>query len=625
MADVILLAGNPNAGKSTLFNRLTHGHARVGNWHGVTVDALAGKTEIGGRETVLVDLPGIYDVGGQSMEEKFACRYIRERPSAALLFVAEYATLPRALGLVYALAKERRCLLVLTKRRRFFREGGRIDLAALSLALGIPAIDAQDKNLKEILAETVNGASMSARECDISAFYTPPRAGLSRADALILNPFFGLPLFLFLIGLAFFLTFARGVFGDVMKRGIERLFSEVLAGYARRIPSPVARSLVADGILKSLGSVLSFLPQIMLLHLFLVLLEESGLISRLAYLSDGFFSRLGLSGRAVFSLLMGFGCTAAAIISTRGLDDKRMQRRVIRLLPYLSCSAKLPVYLVLSASFFPDPFAAAALLYLLGAGIAVLLAFLTRGERRPLVMELAPLQIPQPFFVLKSLLFQAKQFIIKVATVILAFLLFSWLLSSFDLSFRLAEPENSILAHVCGKLGFLFAPAGMNDWRVTYAALSGLVAKENVAAALAMFYGGFPYGAASAFAFSVFILTCSPCVSAIAASGREIGRLAALGDALLQTASALIFCYLTYALCRGGWVYVLPALAPVAALAILGKSLEKIHRHNRNRPQRVHRRRLRAGVALSSRPSEKAGGTRQRRQDGGERPLESGR
>ena len=623
---MMLFVGNPNAGKSTLFNRLARAHAHVGNYHGVTVDALEKETILGGKKVVFVDLPGIYTAAGNSLEEKFALRYIEEHSSAALVFVAECGRIERTLPLISALSRGgRRCALVLTKNERFEREGGKADAPALAAALGIPVLFAGEKTIAQSLSGILGQRPVEVPAVDISALIRPAREGLVRADKFLLNGFIGIPLFMGLLLLAFFLTFAKGLLGDQMKEGIEWLFNDYLGGMSEGIPSGIVRSLVKDGILKSLGSVLCFLPQIALLHLFLILLEESGLLSRLAILTDGAFSKIGLSGRAVFSLLMGFGCTAAAVTTTRGLDDKAMQRRVILCLPYIACSAKLPVFLALSASFFANPFAAVVVLYVLGVAISCLVALFFKKKSPPFVAELAPLQLPRPLFVIKSLLFQIKQFIMKVATVILAFFLLSWLLSSFDFSFRLCGAEESMLATVCGGLKWLFAPVGMGDWRIAYAALSGLVAKENVAGAIAMLYGTFPYSGASAFAFAVFILTCSPCVSAIAATAREVGKGRALLYAAVQTVSALLFCYAVYFCLVGGAVYVALVMASLLGIFLLGKNREKVSRTGKKLAQRIHRRGVRTGVDAPARPLKAQGRARQRQKGGRKRRAVLGR
>ena len=592
----LLLAGNPNAGKSTLFNLLTGGHAKVGNWHGVTVGALEKRVKLKSGEVTVCDLPGIYAEDALSMEEKLAVDYIAREKGAPMLFVSECNSLDRSLPLFFSLAAERKAMLVLTKRKRFLREGGYLDAEALSSELRVPVIYAEQFNRKKLRGRVDDFLSSPQKNISVrekfelnEKMFRPARAGLSRADKLLTSGWFCFPFFVFLLLASFFLTFYPNLLGDLMKNALESLFTEKLSGYADRIASPVLKSFVQDGILSSVGGVLGFLPQIALLYFLLILLEESGLLSRLAYLTDGAFSKVGLNGRAIFSLLMGFGCTAAAITTTRGLDDKRMQRRVILCLPYISCSAKLPVYLALSASFFENPFVAVVLLYSLGVFLALFVSlFLKENKRDPFVLELAPLQIPRPLFVVKSLLFQIKQFIIKVATVILAFFLFSWTLSSFDFSFTFCGTEESMLATLCGAFKYLFAPIGMNDWRVAYAAFSGLIAKENVAGALAMFFGEFPFGARSAFAFAVFMLATSPCVSAIAASAREVGKLRAVLYAVVQTGSALLLSYATYFALSFGTAcfFILPALA---AFGIAGKlTFENIRRKRKNKSRKFH-------------------------------------
>ena len=592
----LYLVGNPNAGKSTLFNCLTGGHAKVGNWHGVTVGALAGEMKEGERRIRVFDLPGIYSTDSMSMEEGFTRDFLLSHPDGAVVFVSECASLERSLPFLLSLAKEgRKIALVLTKERMFRKEGGEIRTDALSERLHIPVYSADGQSkaaLKKRLFRFLELPSATpADDVSLEGIYRAGENKLSRIDSLLCNQFFCIPAFFLLFLAVFYVTFAPGWAGDIMKQAVDRFFSETLSGMTEAISSPVLRSFVQQGLLASLGSVLCFLPQIALLFAALILLEESGLMSRLAVAADGIFAKVGLNGRAVFSLLMGFGCTAAAILTTRGLDDKKIQRRVILCLPYISCSAKLPVYLALSAGFFSNPFAAVVLLYAMGAGISFVVALLLKGKEEPaFILEVAPLQIPRPLFVLKSLLFQIKQFIIKTATIILAFFLVSWLLSFFNFRFEFTDVEGSMLASFCGGLKFLFAPIGCGDWKMAYAALSGLVAKENIAGMLAVFYGEFPFGAASAFAFAAFVLTCSPCVSAISAAAREVGMRRALLYALVQTGSALIFSYLVYFALCGGAIYLFCALALIAAISLLGKKqVETVRRRGKHNIKRVHR------------------------------------
>lgn len=596
----LLLIGNPNAGKSTLYNALTGGHARVGNWHGVTVSALEGEAMLSGNRVRIADLPGVYSADGLSMEERAACAYLEACPEGVVCLVTECAALPRSLALLSALAKGRRAILVLTKKRQFVRQGGKLEEHELERCLGIPVVSAEGvppRELCERVGEALlragrpRGASEEGRSLP-KEVYTRAPMRLTKFDRFLLHPAAACAVFALLLAAAFFLTFSPVGPGGLLKGLIEALIAQIKEAFQTHIPSPVLCSFVGEGLVGSVGGVLCFLPQIGMLFFFLSLLEESGLLSRLAFFTDGTLSRVGLSGRAVFSLLMGFGCTAAAILSTRGLDDKRMQRRVILCLPYLSCSAKLPVYLTLASSFFQDPFLAALLLYVLGAGLSFAVLLFLGGEKgAPFVLEFAPLRLPEAKTVAKALCFQLKQFIIKLGTVILAFFIASWLLSSFDFAFRFVPVEESMLAHLCGGLKWLFAPVGMEDWRIAYAALSGLVAKENVAASLELFFPAFPHGARSAFALAVFVLASSPCVSAVAAAAREVGIKLALLYAVAETAGALLLCYLVYFLTGLGASAVLPLIAAVILIFSFGRTFRAgIHRQRGNFAQKLHRR-----------------------------------
>lgn len=596
----LLLIGNPNAGKSTLYNALTGGHARVGNWHGVTVSALEGEAMLSGNRVRIADLPGVYSADGLSMEERAACAYLEACPEGVVCLVTECAALPRSLALLSALAKGRRAILVLTKKRQFVRQGGKLEEHELERCLGIPVVSAEGvppRELCERVGEALlragrpRGASEEGRSLP-KEVYTRAPMRLTKFDRFLLHPAAACAVFALLLAAAFFLTFSPVGPGGLLKGLIEALIAQIKEAFQTHIPSPVLCSFVGEGLVGSVGGVLCFLPQIGMLFFFLSLLEESGLLSRLAFFTDGTLSRVGLSGRAVFSLLMGFGCTAAAILSTRGLDDKRMQRRVILCLPYLSCSAKLPVYLTLASSFFQDQFLAALLLYVLGAGLSFAVLLFMGGEKgAPFVLEFAPLRLPEAKTVAKALCFQLKQFIIKLGTVILAFFIASWLLSSFDFAFRFVPVEESMLAHLCGGLKWLFAPVGMEDWRIAYAALSGLVAKENVAASLELFFPAFPYGARSAFALAVFVLASSPCVSAVAAAAREVGIKLALLYAVAETAGALLLCYLVYFLTGLGASAVLPLIAAVILIFSFGRTFRAgIHRQRGNFAQKLHRR-----------------------------------
>lgn len=687
----LLLVGNPNCGKSTLFNALTGAHAVTGNWHGVTVGAAAHRADLDGVPAEICDLPGVYSLRPYSMEEKAACRAIEAGDYDLAVCVADALTLPRSLALVRDLARGRPAVLVVTMLDLLEGRGGRLNAAGLSARLGIPvlAVSAHKRadiaRLRAFLRKEAERAARvgaleraaAAPSVDVSSgkaaavrrvgvreggrreggtdrgggcaarlggeealgadVYRPGGKRSALADRLFYDPRFALPLFAACLLAVFFLAFAEGMPGMLCKGALEGLLADVVGGRLASLAEGAGAPVAADflhSFFGSVGMVLSFLPQIVLLELALALLEESGLLSAVAFLTDGIFRRAGLTGRAAFSLLMGFGCTAAAVLTTRGLENKPLQRRVVAILGYISCGAKMPVYLTVAAAFFPHPFLAVVALYaaglLLAFAAALLLRRLIPGEEE-FVLEMAHPQRPRLRPVLRSLLFSAKQFIIKVATVVTAFLAALWVLLSFTFTFRYvgAGSGESMLALGCRAFSFLFYPMGVTQWQVALAALSGIVAKESVAGTLALFYGedlSAAFTPASAVAFLTFILTCSPCVSAVAAAAREVGVRRALGMAAAQTGVAFGMSYLVYGLlCAGALAASLLAAALPALLFCLHKrDHEKICRPKKPKAERVHRRDVRAGLLRPRPPSARAGDPRQRRAHGQRRPTRRG-
>ena len=373
-----------------------------------------------------------------------------------------------------------------------------------------------------------------------------------RMDEVLTGKYTALPVFAGIMALVFYLTF--GVIGawlqDLLAAGIEWLAGVTEAGLAAAGVNPVLQGLIIKGIFEGVGSVLSFLPVIVTMFFFLSLLEDSGYIARVAFVMDKLLRRIGLSGRSIVPMLIGFGCTVPAVMSTRTLPSERDRKMTILLTPFMSCSAKLPIYAFFVSAFFPKQgWLVMTALYLLGILTGVLAALLFRntlfrGEAVPFVMELPNYRLPSPRSVMQLLWEKAKDFLQRAFSVILIATIVVWFLKSFDLRFNLVQDSHdSILALLAGLLAPLLRPIGLGDWRIATSLISGFMAKESVVSVMGvLFPGGVtaalkPLGAACLLVFS---LLYTPCVAAIAAIRRELGRGWAVGVVLWQCGIAWI-------------------------------------------------------------------------------------
>jgi ferrous iron transport protein B len=313
--------------------------------------------------------------------------------------------------------------------------------------------------------------------------------------------------------------------------------------------NPAIRSLVTDGLFEGVGSVVSFLPLIVTLFFFLSLLEDSGYIARVAFVMDKLLRRIGLSGRSIVPMLIGFGCTVPAVMSTRTLPSDRDRRMTILLTPFMSCTAKLPIYSFFVSAFFPkNSWLIITGLYLLGIVTGVLVALLYkktlfRGEAVPFVMELPNYRMPSARNVLQLLWEKAKDFLQRAFSVILIATIVVWFLKSFDFRFNLVtDSHESILAAVSGLLVPLFRPVGLGDWRIVTSLISGFMAKESVVSVMELLFASEGVQTAlstlTAASLLVFSLLYTPCVAAVASIRRELGRNWALYVILWQCALA---------------------------------------------------------------------------------------
>ena len=639
----VALAGNPNCGKTTLFNALTGSNQYVGNWPGVTVEKKEGTARLGDREITVVDLPGIYSLSPYSMEEIVARDFIIGEGPDAVIDIVDATNLERNLYLtVQLLELERPLVLALNFMDEVKARGDQIDVERLSKELGVPVVpitaktgegldellqvahrqmhlgvtyepddlyddfthdihhrmgelihdyayaanlpahwasikllegdgivakalnlpaDVQNK-LDAIIAEYEASSALGDREtlvADSRYRYIERVVHASvvkgkgsegptlteKIDRIVTGKYTALPLFLCAMLVMFVITF--GPFGSWLQDGVSALldlFSGWLEGTLTAAGAPyVLVSLACDGVIGGVGGVLSFLPQIALLFFFLSFLEDSGYMSRAAFIMDRLLRRFGLSGKAFIPMLMGFGCSVPAIMGARTMENEKDRRMTILLIPFMSCSAKLPVYGLLSAAFF-GPWAGLVVfgLYVIGMAVGILSGILFKhtlfaGEPAPFVLELPPYRFPSIENIATHVWQKVKGFLVKAGTLILAMSIVLWLLQSFDFSLHMVDDAaNSMLGTLGALIAPVFAPLGFGFWQAAVALLTGFIAKEMVVSSLSMFYGfsltaaGTAVAAAmtgftplSAFSMLVFILLYVPCVAATSTMAKELG------------------------------------------------------------------------------------------------------
>ena len=639
----IALAGNPNCGKTTLFNALTGSNQYVGNWPGVTVEKKEGTARLGDKCFTVVDLPGIYSLSPYSMEEIVTRDYVIEEEPDCVIDIVDATNLERNLYLtVQLLELERPMVVALNFMDEVAKRGDRIDVQRLSKGLGIPVVPITAKTgegleellhtahrqmhlgctvepddlydsythdihhrmgallhdyayaahlpahwasikllegddivakalklppevehkLEGIIEEYENSSDLGDREtliADSRYQYIERVVSASvvrgngadvptlteKIDRVVTHRLLAIPLFLCTMLVMFAITF--GPFGswlsDLVGAAIETLGDGLGSALAGAGASPVLVSLLRDGIIGGVGGVLTFLPQIALLFFFLSFLEDSGYMSRAAFIMDRLLRRFGLSGKAFIPMLMGFGCTVPAIMGARTMENEKDRRMTILLIPFMSCSAKLPVYGLIASAFF-GPWAGLVVfgLYVIGMVVGILSGLLFKhtlfaGEPAPFVLELPPYRLPSLENILTHVWQKVKGFLIKAGTLILLMSVLLWLLQTFDFSLHMVpDASQSMLGALGSAIAPIFAPCGFGHWQAAVALLTGLIAKEMVVSSLSMFYGfsltaaGGVVAAAmtgftplSAFAMLVFVLLYVPCVAAVSTLFKEMG------------------------------------------------------------------------------------------------------
>lgn len=586
------LAGNPNCGKTTLFNALTGERLKTANWPGVTVERMEGMAHYGGMAIHIVDLPGIYSLSSYTMEERITRACLEEPGIHLIVNVADASCLERSLYLTLQLVRCRQpVLLALNMMDLAEKKGIVIRTDRLSQMLGgipvIPVSARKREGIDRLLRETVAAAEAGkqTKPLDDSIFAgdgygcieeilskcveqkgrtaCAPDVSAVSADRVLTHPLWGIPAFLLIMGLVFFLTF---YVGDALHGFLESGLALVSAGVRSvlmRVHSPDwLLSLVVDGIVAGVGGVLTFFPNLFILFLALAVLEDSGYMARAAYVMNEIMGVAGLSGRAFLPLLLGFGCSVPAVMACRTLETVKDKRRTILMTPFMSCSAKLPIYVLFSGMFFPE-YAAAALILLYTAGVAaavlagaVLRAVDPEKEQEGsgfLLIELPEYRLPEVRTLIYSVWEREKEYLVKAGTVICSASVLMWILLHTGRAGFCAELSESFGAVLGGWLSPLLRPAGLGNWQTAVALLSGLTAKEVVASSFFVLYGipdmalsgggnsarlasalgetGF--GAANACALMAFCLFYPPCMAALGVICKE-------SDSFLWTAGMVL-------------------------------------------------------------------------------------
>ncbi len=605
----IALCGNPNVGKTTLFNRLTRSGAPVGNWHGVTVEARSKR--IRGTDVIVADLPGAYSLTPRTAEEKVTSDGVLFGDYDVIFCVAEVNNLRRNLYILTQIAEAGKPVALIVNMMDEAR--GKVDLELLSRRLGIPVVGASEKREnprgaiiaaaeraakrvvslpyatnREVLSLTEKYAAY-ARKIGLSPTYVALKAAerdesvLSalgcnapsadrdlpsalryafiddvlrgvveknsaasrtvKIDRIVLGRL-ALPIFLTVMAAVFVITFEAGAPLAALLNGLV----ERAANAARGIPTTEwVRSLISDGVIMGVGAALSLLPQVTLLFLLTAILQDSGYMSRVAFVTDDFFKRFGLSGRAAFSMALGLGCSATAVLSARGIENKTARRRAAFVTPFCPCSARLAVFTSVTAYFGLSGFVVAAL-YILGFVVALLALRLmqvfgkaTAAER--LLMEMPPYRLPNAKRVFKATWRNACAFVGRIGSVVFSVSVVMWVLGNFSLRGGFTGGgEDSLLCTVSGIFAPVFKPLGFGNWRAVAALFSGVAAKESVISVITALGGMDAVFGSRAAAVSFLIFTCLyvPCVATLAALARENGAVSASASIAAHTAAAYI-------------------------------------------------------------------------------------
>lgn len=635
----IALAGNPNCGKTTLFNILTGSRAQVGNWSGVTVERKEGKYKYSGIEMSIIDLPGIYSLSPYTPEEVITRNYIATDNPDLIINIVDATNIERNLYLTSQLLElDIPIVIALNMMDELKAKKVEIDIPLIEKMLGVPvrpivasknigvielmncvASALQEKSVlhnsilegteiyssilqihdaiknlgyshsifnsiklfeedpiimnnfdtKSVPIQTITRIIKKQKEnyrddlevivadlrykqiikivteCVKKGALLDKPSITDRIDSIVTNRILALPVFILIMFIVF--QISVGPISNFFQDPLETFASETLPSVVTDWllsmgASDFAIGLVVDGVIAGIGSILSFLPIIILLFLCLSILEDTGYMARAAFIMDRLFRHFGLSGKSFVPLLIGFGCSVPAIMATRTLEDEKSKRMTIILMPFMSCSAKLPVYLIFVSAFFSKNAGTVVFsLYMLGIVVAILSGLLLKrttfkDEAPPFIMEMPPYRLPTLKTLFMHLWEKAKGYVIRVGTILLAMSVIIWFLQTFSFSMQMvADSSESIFAQIGKLFAPIFIPAGFGNWETSASILTGLVAKEAVVSTLGILYNvadisneGFSlvlrdhYTPLSAYSLMAFVLLYTPCVAALATMKKEL-------------------------------------------------------------------------------------------------------
>lgn len=579
----VALVGNPNVGKTTLFNLLTGSNQKVGNWAGVTVEKKEGVF----NNIKVIDLPGIYAMDAFSNEEKVAKNFLETSAPQAIINIVDASNLDRNLYLTMQLKKFNiPIVLVINMIDVAEKKGISIDFEKLAKEFNVTVIPiAAAKNIgideiKKILQKDKlsdlkvdnkvynlvdEKSTYSFIEEKLSKIYKRDSLSNSTAfteklDSIFLHPILAYPIFLVIMLLIFQFTFSwvgqplSDMLGDFIDNSFMPYVTHLLSGSA-----PWFSSLIVNGIIAGVGGILSFLPLIVSLYLCIFVLEDSGYMARVAFLMDGIMRKMGLSGKAFITMTIGFGCSVPAISSAKTLESEKDRKLAALLAPLMSCNARLPIYLLFASVFFPKHSGlAVASMYIIGVLIAFLcgLVFkntLFKKEEEPFIIELPEYKLPDLKSVLKQIWEKSKGFIIKAGTIIFAMSVLIWFLQSFNFHGLTDNINESFLKYIGEFFAPIFKPLGFGNWQASVSLLSGLMAKETVLSTMEVIYNGdlstlltYHFNSISAYAFMTFVLLYTPCISVLGMLKKEFGAKFMAKSALFQLSLAWIVSFLIF-------------------------------------------------------------------------------